>query len=116
MFYYKRTRKDVRNYVRSCVVCQICKPLLQQTAGALQPLPIPEAIWVDISLDFAEGLTKSTGRDTILLVMDRLIKYAHFLTLSHPFTVARLLKYTLSKFSNSMVFLRLLSVTEIGSS
>ena len=41
---------------------------------------------MDVSLDFIEGLPKSRGKDTILAVVDRLSKYAHFLPLSHPLT------------------------------
>lgn len=50
------------------------------------PLDILERIWKDISIDFIEGLNKSAAYDTILVVVDCLSKYAHFLALKHPFT------------------------------
>jgi transposase InsO family protein len=42
--------------------------------------------WTFISLDFVEGLLKSGNKDVILVVVDRLTKYAHFIALSHPYT------------------------------
>ena len=38
-------------------------------------------------MDFVEGIPKSNNKDVILVVVDRFTMYAHFLTLSHPFTV-----------------------------
>ena len=41
-----------------------------------------------MSMDFMEGLTKSHRREVIMVVVDRLSKYAHLLALSHPYTVS----------------------------
>ena len=36
-------------------------------------------------MDFIIGLPKSEGKCAIMVAVDRLIKYAHFCALSHPF-------------------------------
>lgn len=77
--------KEVRQIIRECHVCQALKYETRASPGLLQPLPISEEGWFDISMDFITGLPKSIGKDVILVVVDRLSKYAHFISLSHPF-------------------------------
>ena len=84
--YWKRLKKQVRQFMRGCAVCQQCKYDNTAYPGLLQPLPIPTKVWTDISMDFIDKLPKFTGKDTIMVVIDRLSKYAHFITLSHPYS------------------------------
>ncbi|XP_056688530.1 uncharacterized protein [Spinacia oleracea] len=84
LFYWKGLTKDVRQFVKSCKVCQTAKYDTSAYPGLLQPLPIPEAVWVDISMDFITGLPKSGGKEVIFVVVDILSKYSHFMSLS-PF-------------------------------
>lgn len=37
-------------------------------------------------MDLIESMPPSKGYDTILVVVDRLSKYAHFICLTHPFS------------------------------
>ena len=43
-------------------------------------------------MDFIERLPTSKGKDTIMVVVDRLSKLAHFLSLKHPFTDKKVAK------------------------
>ncbi|GMI70628.1 hypothetical protein HRI_000732100 [Hibiscus trionum] len=86
VFYWKGLKREVRNLVKECGICQRNKDDLQHPRGLLQPLPIPETTWSCLSMDFIEGLPNSKKKDYILVVVDRLTKYGHFIPLAHPFT------------------------------
>lgn len=66
----------IADYVASCPVCARYKAPRHQPYGLLQPLSMPQRPWGSISLDFIEGLPPSKGYDSILVIVDRLTKYA----------------------------------------
>lgn len=85
--FWEGMREDIKKFIEACDPCQKNKYQTLSPAGLLQPLPIPNQVWEDISMDFITGLPKTKGKDTILVVVDRRNKYNHFLPLAHLFTV-----------------------------
>lgn len=86
LFYWPLLKQDVNTFINSCEICQRSKDEHVKYPGLLQPLPIPQQAWKHISMDFIEKLPVSDGMDTILVVIDRFTKYAHFIALAHPFS------------------------------
>jgi hypothetical protein len=87
-FFWDGMKYDVCTFVVECDVCQCNKGEIVKAPGTLQPLPIPPAIWRDISMDFIVGLPKSGNKSVIMVVVDHLSKYAHLCALQHPFTAS----------------------------
>jgi hypothetical protein len=80
------------NMSKACMICQQNKPDRTKLPGLLQPLRVPSSAWQVISMDFVEGLTRAHAANCVLVVIDSLTKYAHFIPLSHPFTAAGVAK------------------------
>ncbi|XP_061375386.1 uncharacterized protein LOC133317533 [Gastrolobium bilobum] len=88
-FSWPNWRAAVKAFVSSCITCQQVKYQNQAPAGLLQPISIPSKIWEDLSMDFIVGLPVSHGFTTILVVVDRLSKQAHFGSLPQRYTAAK---------------------------
>jgi hypothetical protein len=74
-FYWLDMQQDVRRSVRACDSCQRNKPSNRLPGGLLQPLPIPQQRWEQISMDLVVGLPKTVrGNSGIAVFVDRLSK------------------------------------------
>ncbi|GJZ16263.1 ty3-gypsy retrotransposon protein [Tanacetum coccineum] len=84
--YWVGMKQDVTKLVFECEICQRNKYSNMVHGGLLQPLALPDKVWDEVSMDFIEGLPKYDGFTAILVVVDRLSKYSHFIPLRHPYT------------------------------
>ena len=78
-FHLKNLAQRVAKYLKKCPVC--CK-LARHTGPPplLRPLPVPDAPWHDISVDFVGPLPVSDGYNMIMVVVDRLKKMRHYIS------------------------------------
>jgi hypothetical protein len=86
-FYVPGARSAVQEHVHACAVCQQNKVKQLHSTGLLQPLDVPSAMWSYIAMDFVEGFPRINGKSVILTVVDRFLKYEHFMPISHPYMV-----------------------------
>ncbi|GAA5878755.1 hypothetical protein JCM1840_006047 [Sporobolomyces johnsonii] len=78
--YFPQEHKYVTNFVNTCDTCFRNKSRRSKAHGLLQPLPAPSRPWSSIALDFIVKLpTTPHGNDSILVVIDRFTRYAHFI-------------------------------------
>ena len=54
-YWWKRMKRDVTEYMSKCLMCQQVKAEHQVPTGLLNPLPIPQWKWDNITLDFVLG-------------------------------------------------------------
>ncbi|KAK4394459.1 Transposon Ty3-I Gag-Pol polyprotein [Sesamum angolense] len=78
-YYWPQMRDVVETYVCTYLICQQDKVDHQKKAGLLQPLPIPKKPWESVSMDYISGLPKVGDLGSIIIVVDRLSKYATFI-------------------------------------
>lgn len=82
--------KLVKEFIKSCEICSRSKGPRLRPHGLLQPLPIPSGPWTSVSLDFITDLPMSMSYDSILVIVDRFTKMAHFTPCSKAITGKKL--------------------------
>jgi len=89
-FWWLGISREVKQYMEGCDMCQRNKNCMQVPTGKLMLNSIPEKPWSHISADFITKLPLAQGYDSILVVVDRLTKMAHFIPTTEKTTAGGL--------------------------
>ncbi|KAD2393282.1 hypothetical protein E3N88_40259 [Mikania micrantha] len=82
LYWWPKMKADIALYVSKCLTCSKVKAEYQKPSGLLQQPEIPQWKWDQITMDFVTKLPiTSSGYDTIWVIVDRLTKSAHFLSM-----------------------------------
>jgi hypothetical protein len=73
-WYWPGMSPDIRRYIQNCDICGRTKPWRELRQGFLKPLPVPDRIWKEISMDFIINLPESRGCTYLMVITDRLSK------------------------------------------
>jgi hypothetical protein len=77
-YWWPQMSRYIGKYTSTCDLCIRTKSQRHKPIGELCPLPIPDAPWDTISVDFIVELPESRGHDAAMVVVDSVNKTAHF--------------------------------------
>ena len=90
-YWWKGMKRDVTEYVSRCLMCQQVKVEHQVPTGLLNPLPIPQWKWDNITMDFVSGFPLTQQKhDVVWVIVDRLKKSANFIPVRIDYYMDRL--------------------------
>nr|GEY30891.1 putative reverse transcriptase domain-containing protein [Tanacetum cinerariifolium] len=98
LYWWPNMKADITTYVSKCLACAKVKAEHQRPSGLLVQPAIPVWKWDNITMDFITKLPKSShGFDTILVIVDRLTKSAHFLPIRENDSMDKLARLYLDR-------------------
>ena len=77
-YWWPGVMRDVERYVEGCDLYQRMKNRMEEIAGKLKLSKVLEKLWMHIMVDFIMKLPIVAGKNTILVVYNRLSKMTHF--------------------------------------
>ena len=90
-YFWPNMKNELEEYIPKCFECHQVKTKHQHPAGLLHPLPIPSWMWEIIIPDFITGLLRNQNlNDSIMVVIDKLSKAAHFIPIKTTYNVANI--------------------------
>jgi len=89
-YFWEGMAAEVKEYVKTCDICQRTHVHRHRPYGALASLPQPTGPWQEISMDFITDLPPSTGEgnvfDSIFVVVDRYTKMSLYIPTTKTIT------------------------------
>ena len=80
-YWWLGVTRDVGRYVEGCDLCQRMKNRTEEPVGKLKLSEVPKKPWSHLTVDFIMKLPVVAGKDTVLVVCNRLSKMMHFVQL-----------------------------------
>ncbi|CAN6716442.1 unnamed protein product [Malus baccata var. baccata] len=97
-YYWPGMKREIADYVSRCIICQQVKAERKKPFGRMQPLPVPQWKWENITIDFVYKLPRTrNGFDGIWVIVDRLTKSAHFIPVREKYPLNKLAKLFITK-------------------
>jgi len=88
-YWWPKMNRLLRECVKYCDTCTRSKAPKYRPFGLLRPLLIPSRPWGSIGMDFITDLPIVKAKNSILVVVDRLTKMAHFTPCSKSITAEK---------------------------
>ncbi|KAM2774297.1 hypothetical protein COP1_019197 [Malus domestica] len=97
-YYWPGMKREIAEYVSRCIVCQQVKAERKKPFGRMQPFPVPQWKWENITMDFVYKLPRTrNGFDGVWVIVDRLTKSAHFIPVREKYPLNKLAKLFITK-------------------
>ncbi|KAM2604677.1 hypothetical protein TB2_033558 [Malus domestica] len=97
-YYWPGMKREIAEYVSRCIVCQQVKAERKKPFGRMQPLPVPQWKWENITMDFVYKLPRTrNGFDGVWEIVDRFTKSAHFIPVREKYPLDKLAKLFITK-------------------
>nr|GEU90886.1 reverse transcriptase domain-containing protein [Tanacetum cinerariifolium] len=91
LYWWPNMKAEIATYVSKCLTCAKVKAEHQKLSGFLQQPEISEWKWENITIDFVTRLPRTlSGYNSIWVIVDRLIKSAHFLPMKKTDSMEKL--------------------------
>ena len=87
-YWWRGMKKDIFEYVSKYLMCQQVKAEHQVPSGLLNPLPIPQWNWDNVTMDFISDFPLTQRKhDAIWVIVDKFTKSTHFLPIQLDYSM-----------------------------